>query len=469
MENDVKRYIIAAGLVLVAALGVFIVLMVKRQDRLIRQQSRDEAYALFESVVLARRWNASHGGVYVYKREGVVSNPFLKNPDIKDTKGNTYTLKNPASMTREISELAKEEGKFIFHITSLKLKNPANAPDGWERKALHEFEKGVEEVSGEVKIGGKRYFRLMRPLYYEKSCVECHKGQGYDVGDVRGGISVTMPDDAHFREMRRNAIGMAVAGLSLVVTLLLVLYFFVWRLMVRLARKKAELELMNEEKDRFLGMAAHDMRSPLSVVTGYTELLGDLVPGGSSNELIEGIDRSVSNMLVLINNLLDISKIRSGRLDLNKEEVAVAPFLRDCATINEMLCGKKGIDLRLVIPGEELRAYFDRGRMHQVLDNLLANACKFSSPETEVTLGAMKSGGSLVIWVEDQGIGIDPAELRLVFDEFKVTSSRPTAGESSHGLGLAIVKRLVELHGGSVVVDSTKGKGTKFTSTLPLG
>jgi signal transduction histidine kinase len=468
MENEIKRYIIAAWLLLVVAISVFIIAIVVRQDRLIRQQSRDEAYALFESVALSRNWNSEHGGVYVYKRAGVVSNPYLENPGIKDDDNSTVTLPNTKNMSHEISELASEGGKFIFHITSLKYKYPDNAPDEWETKALREFENGVDEVSGDVEIGGKRYFRLMRPILYEPSCIGCHQGQGYKVGDVRGGISVTMPDDVNHREMRRNAIGLASAGLVLVAILIFVLYYFVWRLMDRLARQKAELVVLNDAKDKFLGMAAHDLRSPLTVVFGYTELLEDMVPEGRKNELVEGINNSVTKMLGLINDLLDISKIRSGKLDLNREDVQVAPFVRDCATISEILCGNKGIKLRLTLPDENLAARFDRSRMHQVIDNLMANACKFSNAGSEVELGARSSAGSLEIWVEDHGIGISPDELGLVFDEFRMVSSRPTGGESSHGLGLAIVKKLVELHGGTVVVDSRLGEGTKFTITLPL-
>jgi len=469
MEKEIKVRIIWACALLLVVLGALMVWMTMRQNRLILEQSREQADALFESVVLTRRWNAEHGGLYVYKTPGAVSNPYLKKPDIVDTAGKVYTLKNPAMMTKEISALAAERGRFAIHITSLNLKNPENAPDPWERSALMQFEKGAQEVSEAVDIGDRHYFRLMRPLYVEESCLQCHAEQGYKVGDIRGGISVSLPDDERFKELRQNTLAMLAVSLGLVLSLAAVLYFFVWRLMDRLSRQKAELVLLNETKDRFLGTAAHDLRSPLTVMTGYIELFEMADTKAGRAELLAGMSRSVGNMLSLINNLLDISKIRSGKLDLIPEDVEVGMFIRDCANSTGMLCRKKDINLTLSLPDGAMMARFDRQRMGQVLDNLLSNACKFSMPGSEVIMGADRAGDSLRLWVEDHGVGIDEKEIQNVFDEFKRTSSRPTGGESGHGLGLAIVKRMVELHKGRVEVASRRGVGTKFTITLPLG
>ncbi len=146
--------------------------------------------ALFNSIVLTRRWAAAHGGVLVEKRLGVVSNPYLENPDRTATDGTVYTLKNPALMTREISEVAERQGAFRFHITSLKPLNPGNAPDAFERDALQRFESGLAEATFRDVRDGTPWFRYMAPLRVEESCLACHAKQGYVVGDVRGGISV---------------------------------------------------------------------------------------------------------------------------------------------------------------------------------------------------------------------------------------------------------------------------------------
>ena len=118
------------------------------------------------------------------------SNPYLQNPDITASDGKTYTKKNPALMTREISEIADREGAFQFHITSLKPLNPKNTPDPFERQALLRFAQGKNEAISKEKRDGATYYRYMAPLFVEQPCLACHAAQGYQLGDVRGGISV---------------------------------------------------------------------------------------------------------------------------------------------------------------------------------------------------------------------------------------------------------------------------------------
>ena len=146
--------------------------------------------ALFSSIVLTRSWNAAHGGVFVVKGPEDVPNPYLEQPDRLGADGTIYTLKNPALMTREISELAERQGSFRFHITSLKPLNPGNGPDAFEREMLARFEDGLSEATLREVRDGAPWFRYMAPLRVQESCLECHAKQGYKVGDVRGGISV---------------------------------------------------------------------------------------------------------------------------------------------------------------------------------------------------------------------------------------------------------------------------------------
>jgi diguanylate cyclase (GGDEF)-like protein len=160
-------------------------------ERAIRAELRTRGHSLFTSIVLARKWNALHGGVYVEKTPGMVSNPYLPNPDRRGEDGTVFTMKNPALMTREISEIAAREGTFEFRITSLQPLNPANAPDPFERRALARFEAGEREATAREDRGGTPWYRYMAPLRVEESCLGCHAAQGYRVGDVRGGISVS--------------------------------------------------------------------------------------------------------------------------------------------------------------------------------------------------------------------------------------------------------------------------------------
>jgi len=158
--------------------------------------ARNVALTNFERDVLYRRWASAHGGVYVPVTPDTPPTPYLARMperDIVTPSGRRLTLLNPAYMTRQIYELAQESGLPRGHLTSLKPLRPQNAPDLWERKALEAFERGAEEVSEVVWFDGQPSMRLMRPFRIDVSCLTCHEEQGYKVGDLRGGISVSIP------------------------------------------------------------------------------------------------------------------------------------------------------------------------------------------------------------------------------------------------------------------------------------
>ena len=157
---------------------------------------RISAEISYKKDLIYRRWVSKQGGVYVPISEMTPVNPHLKVPnrDIMTSNGLLLTLVNPAYMTRQVNELAREMNYFQGHITSLNPIRPENRPDPWETEALKTFERGTKEsVSIEIMTSGKEYFRLMRPFVTEKSCLKCHAVQGYKEGDIRGGISVSIP------------------------------------------------------------------------------------------------------------------------------------------------------------------------------------------------------------------------------------------------------------------------------------
>ncbi|MBK1649409.1 diguanylate cyclase [Rhabdochromatium marinum] len=153
------------------------------------------AQSFFDQVVLARRWNAQHGGVYVPVTEQTQPNPYLKVPDrdIRVSDELTLTKINPAFMTRQLGEIAAATNGVHFHITSLKPIRPDNRPELWERQALQRFEQGAQEVGEFVGSRDHPMYRYMAPLITEQPCLDCHEQDGYRLGDVRGGISVTLP------------------------------------------------------------------------------------------------------------------------------------------------------------------------------------------------------------------------------------------------------------------------------------
>jgi len=156
-----------------------------------------EARATYEKDMLYRRWATKHGGVYVSMTEATPPNPYLSHipeRDITTVSGKELTLLNPAYIIRQVFEMAEEQKNLVRgHLTSLRPVRPENTPDPWEAEALRKFERGVKEVSEVQVMHGERYLRLMRPFITEQGCLNCHAAQGYRVGDVRGGVSVSVP------------------------------------------------------------------------------------------------------------------------------------------------------------------------------------------------------------------------------------------------------------------------------------
>ena len=198
---------------IVGALFIFNFMSIRKEFPAL---ARLEAIASFNKDVVYRRWGTIHGGVYVPITEKTPPNIYLKvqEREILTPSGKKLTLVNPAYMTRQAHELGKEQYGLKGHITSLKPINPGNAPDPWETEALKSFEHGKLEITTVEKIEGKPYFRLIRPFITEEGCLKCHAHQGYKVGDIRGGISLSVPMEPYFAAAQRRIVQIAI-GLTL--------------------------------------------------------------------------------------------------------------------------------------------------------------------------------------------------------------------------------------------------------------
>jgi signal transduction histidine kinase len=238
-----------------------------------------------------------------------------------------------------------------------------------------------------------------------------------------------------------------------------------------LAEANDRLKTINEQKDRFLGIAAHDLRSPVGVIESAADLLyhdGSL-PKPERVQFFEMILRTCRNMRNLLNGLLDITKIEQGKIDICPKQVDVHQFVSSVANMNRRISESKGIHLVVNMAHGLPDAFFDPDRIEQVLNNLIGNAVKFSKNGTTIRLEARQRQRDLEFAVSDEGLGINPQEIPKLFGEFQQTSTKATAGEHGSGLGLAICKRLIALHGGKIGVESEPGKGSRFFFTLPAG
>ena len=239
---------------------------------------------------------------------------------------------------------------------------------------------------------------------------------------------------------------------------------------LRLRKQQLELIALNEQKNHFLGMAAHDLRNPLSGIICYSGLLADeLAPllTASQVKLFGQIIKSSEFMGGLINDLLDISAIESGHLSIERWPVDITASILSCVEINRALAAKKNMAVTLSCPEKMPNVFADVYRIEQVMNNLLSNAMKYAKPETEISVRLRREKGEVIISVADQGPGIPEKEQDKLFHAFAKTSVKATAGERSTGLGLLIVKKIVDAHEGRIGFTSEPGKGTEFFFALP--
>lgn len=237
-----------------------------------------------------------------------------------------------------------------------------------------------------------------------------------------------------------------------------------------LAKKNAELARLNEQKNQFLGIAAHDLRNPLEIVLTYSQFLldDDELLKEEQIEFINIIRSSSSFMLNLVNDFLDYSKIESGKLELELTPVNLPHLLRHNVALNQMLAEKKQIQITLDCQEDLPPLALDESKIEQVLNNLIGNAVKFSPIGATIDVGVFLRDGDAVVSIKDNGLGILAEEMDKLFNPFVKGKSKSTAGEKSTGLGLVIVKRIIEGHGGRISVESELEKGTTFYISIPI-
>lgn len=312
-HGAIQLFFISISFILLVSLAGVFVAVAGRDTALIRDAVLERGRALYLELILVRRWVASYGGVYVVKKDGVDSNPWLEHPDLAAADGRTLTLRNPALVVREVSALADKAGDFRFHITSLKPLNPSNVPDPFERRSLEAFAKGKTETWEWLPAEGGREFRYMGVLVTENSCLSCHADQGYKEGDIRGGISVSFDVQGIERQLRSNIRSTALAAVVVVAVILALVWTLVSRLRKRLLEVRAELEkaaitdpltgLYNRRHamDRLIGELSRADRgdTPLccalfdadffkSVNDDFGHAKGDLVLQAIAKSLLEG-------------------------------------------------------------------------------------------------------------------------------------------------------------------------------------
>lgn len=475
----------AAVLIWTASIGGFLFWDIHVAKEHAENLARQEVRVRFNKDMAFRSWVTSHGGVYVPVDEHTQPNPYLNVPerDIETRSGKKLTLMNPAYVMRQVMiDFAGQYG-VPGHLTSLKLMNPANVPDDWERAALLRFEQGEREIAEFAEINGQPYLRQIGAFMVEPGCMKCHAKQGYTVGDVRGGISISVPMqpflDNVYRDIRKLLLPIGVIwvlGLALILTLMLQVRR---RIEVQqasefsLRKSSAEISRANADLTRFADVAAHHLMEPTRRLASYTQLLErglaaypEVRADQSVQEPLQYLERDAGRLRTLVRDI-------QLYLAANQPRGEVLRVDADLALANAaQRLSAQAQQARAVISAEPLPpAIIDSQRLTDLFIILLDNALKHGRPLNEqivqrIGVGGERDGTLSRYRVSDNGPGI-PAEYReRIFGIFETLHG---AGEGSSGIGLAIARRIVESRHGRIWIEDTAQSGTMVVFELPDG
>ncbi len=236
-----------------------------------------------------------------------------------------------------------------------------------------------------------------------------------------------------------------------------------------LEEKNKELQRLNELKDEFLSNVAHELATPLTIIKEGVKLVSDEMLGKvneQQKEFLTIASNNVDRLTRLIVDLLDISKIEAGKMEIKKTSIDIKSLIRKLASSFELKVEQKKLELRVNLPEDEIDIYADEHRITQVFSNLVDNAIKFTK-EGCIEVFVREEGNEVECSVADTGAGISRKDIPKLFDKFTQFGRESGPGEKGTGLGLVISRRIVELHGGKMWVESEPGTGSKFYFTLP--
>jgi len=528
------KFVLFLSSVVGIVLSISFYIVNKHQEQLIFNQIEREAKTVVKQIIITRAWIADQGGVFVKKSPHISPNPYLIKVGIqsetKDRHGRTYVLKNPALVTRELSQYAEKFADYKFRITSLKLINPSNAPDDIERKALVMFEnKQTGDFTAIDDIEGEKYFRYIYPLYIDKACLQCHKLQGYQTGEIKGAISIFIPVDKVLKEINSNknklVLIMGITIFSLMLAVFLLVKFYVSSPLNKLKKsikefrkgnppkdeivktgdefeeicitfkemaddiyhshqslndriKEATKELeeanqklleLNTRKSDFIARAAHELRTPLTSIKGAADYL--------TRTLLESVTKDDNNaqkiaqfLEIITRNSKRLIRMVKDMLDLERIEAGIMEFDYTEGYFKKIV---EETVLEISQRNEKnIRFIID------IPENLLvfADVDKIQQVISNLLLNAINFSPLNSEVIIRGKMEKDKVRLEIIdqgpgipYEEQQKIFNRfyKIKNTAGTGLGLTISKAIVEAHGGFIGVKSDEKHGSTFYFVIP--
>lgn len=473
-------------------------------DETAQQMAVAEGRASWTKDQAYRQWVTDKGGVYAVPTEKYPPNPYLSHipdRDVNTTSGKSLTLINPAYMIRQVHEITILPGAPTEHITSLNPLRPENKPDAWEIEALKAFEKGKEEVWGLSEINGTLNMRYMRPMVAKEGCLKCHGHQGYKVGDIRGGVSFSIPFQPFQDVADEQKISLALWHLLIGLLGILGIWFAFSRI-VRNEKllqnalndsenakqtvmelnetleakvrdevaKSRQKDLLLIQQSRLASMGemihniAHQWRQPLNTLA---VILANIQDDYKYNELSEeSLSGAVAKSRKILNQMSQtIDDFRNFfRSDKEAKPFDTVDIIEESLVVID--AALKNNNIEIVKEYERpLPGYGYPNQLSQVILNLLTNAKdavkERKSGSGKIVIRAFAENGDVRIDISDNAGGIDEAIIGKIFDPYFTTK------ESGSGIGLYMARMIVEHnHGGTISAVNT-GEGAEFTIRIP--
>ncbi len=503
------KFLTTISIILLAAFGITFYRTALFQDQLVIRSAERQARMLARQIVLTRKWVADHNGLFFLQGPGVEPNQFLDNPSITDQLGRKLVKRNPAMVTRELSEYANQSDFCRFRATSLNPINPNNAPDEFEQKALHQLNQGADEVI-EIQLNKKkeRFLRYLTPLNVEKTCLKCHSKHGYKVGDIRGGLSLIVPMEWADKTVRTNNRMLFFIAILSFLVVGLTIYLLIDSIVVRrlaqlstaieqypdnspsdpelphgfdeigtlahkftdlghrLVRSNKELEttrrqVYQAEKLASLGRLsagiAHEVNNPLGGMRNCVKSMKES-PNDQQKQTryLDLLDKGLKRIEQTMRQLLNFGR----NIPLQLQTVDISDVISDCFTLIKYRMKNIDLNMNLELEGSYL---VDFDALRQIIVNIGLNAVQAMPNGGTLTVHTKGKESSYTISISDTGGGIKKEDIENIFDPFFTTKD---IGEGT-GLGLSVTHALIQKMNGFIVVESKEGQGSCFIIELP--